>query len=417
MVFHSVNAQVTDEYYLQSVLKYEDHVYKSGIKSVKFHPFGQDQKMPIMELNGIPLVLHFDDLYEDFMNLSYTVVHCNADWTPSNLLPSEYMSSYQEFYFEDYEYSLNTLIAYTNYSLQIPNQNLKLTKSGNYLLKVYANDDKEDLVITRRFMVYENKIAVAGEVKRASYVELNKTHQEVDFIINHSNYFLQDPYSDLKVAVLQNQRWDNAITNLKPRFIQNTILNYNYEQGNTFEGLNEFRFFDIKNLFSLTLNVAKIDRDSIFKVYLREMDARSLDRYVTYDDINGQFRIRRLDATNSNSEADYALVDFLLNMEIPLTASDVYVYGRFTDWKLLPEYKMKYDTIRKAYRLKTYLKQGYYNYVFAIKDDNAEHIDISHVEGSYWETENDYQIFVYNRQLGERYDRLIGYTEFNSFGL
>lgn len=404
-----------DEYYNQGDLLYEDHIYKAGIRTVKFHPLGQPMAMPIVPLQrGAQLELSFDDLYADYMNMSYTIVHCNADWTPSNLLKQEYIPRIQEGYLQKYAYSINALIPYTNYKLTLPNEDMTITKSGNYLLLVYVSGDENDLVLTRRFMVYEDKVSVGGEVKRASRVDLMNEYQEVDFFISHPNYQFQDPFVDLKVTLMQNQRWDNAITDLKPQFMQNTSLLYQYDLENTFQGNSEFRFFDLKTTQSLGMNVRKIDRDSAFTAYLKQDNPRAISRYTVYDDINGQYIIRRLDATDSDTESDYIYVDFYLAQPDPYRESDVYLFGKMTDWKLLPEYKMKYNYDRKAYQSRILLKQGSYNYAYAMLDSRSRSADLSTIDGTHWETENSYQILVYNRQVGERYDRLIGFGELSS---
>lgn len=408
---------VLDEYYKQKEMQYEDHVYKAGIQTVRLHPIEDELAMPIIRLNGGTLRLSFDDLYADFMNLSYTIIHCNADWTPSGLLTQEYIANLQDDYIQNYEYSLNTLFSYTHYNLNIPNGNMRLLKSGNYLLKVYANNDPKDLVLTKRFMVYEDIVNAGGQVFRPTIVDYNETGQEVRFTISHPNYEIPNPFTDLKVHLMQNQRWDNAITDLKPQFLQNNQLIYNYNRESTFAGGNEWRFFDIKNMRTLTLNMRRVDIDSVFTVYLKDDASRAIERYSTYPDINGQFVVRRLDATNSDSEADYVYVDFQLRYPQPLAEGDVYVFGKHTDWKLLPEYRLQYDASRKAYHSKLLLKQGYYNFMYAIYNPTKMSADVSTVEGSHWEAENTYQILVYNREIGQRYDRLIGFGELSSADL
>ncbi len=404
-----------DEYYKQGPLVYEDHVYKSGIRTVRLYPIGSEFKMPIIRLNGGErLQLEFDDLFEDYVDYSYRIVHCDANWTPSALMPAQYLSNFQDFILTQFEYSINTLIPYTNYRLTIPNEQVRLTKSGNYLLVIYANGDKEDLVLSRRFMLYEDFISVGGVIERSSVVDNYDTHQEVDFTLSHPNYTIQNPFRDLQVVVMQNQRYDNAIKNLKPRFVQNNQLNYNYDRENNFAGINEFRFFDIKNLLTLTQNVRRINRDSVFTVFMKNDEPKTIERYTVWDDLNGQYVIRRLDATNSNTEADYAYVDFLLQYPIPNEEGDIYLFGKFTDWKLLPEYKLQYDYVRNAYRTKVLLKQGYYNYVYALSKDGSFSADLSLMEGDHWETENDYQILIYNREVGIRYDRLVGFGTLSS---
>ena len=414
--FGTLHAQyVIDEYYQQSQLKYEDHIYKPGIRSPRFHPLVNNLGMPIMRLHSSEqLVLTFDDLYADYMNLSYTFIHCNADWTPSGLMQQEYLSNRQDAYIRNYEYSLNTFFSYTNYALTIPNEQINFKKSGNYVLIVYANDDRNDLVLTRRFMLYEDKVQAGGVVKRATMVEYMNQRQEIDFFISHGSYPIPNPFEDLKVHLMQNQRWDTAITDLKPQFIQNQKFLYNYDRENTFEGNSEYRFFDLKDLRSLSQNVSRIQQDSVYTAFLNEDKSRAIDRYSVFEDINGQYVVRRLDATSSTTEADYVYVDFMLESPAPFESGDVYVFGKLSDWKLLREFKMQYDYTRNAYKARIALKQGYYNFMYATLDKTQTKAELAEIEGTHWETENKYQILVYHREVGLRYDRLVGFAELSS---
>lgn len=419
LLYHTLSGQyVIDEYYQQGELKYEDHIYKAGIHTPRFHPISDELGMPIIKLHSSEqLVLTFDDLYADYMNLSYTFIHCNSDWTPSGLMPQEYLGNRQDAYIQNYEYSLNTFFSYTNYALTIPNEQMNFKKSGNYVLLVYANEDRKDLVLTRRFMIYEDKVQAGGEIKRATLVEYMNQRQEIDFFINHGSYPVPNPFEDLKVHLMQNQRWDNAITNLKPQFIQNQKFLYNYDRENTFEGNSEYRFFDLKNLRTLTQNVRRVQQDSVFTAYLKTDKSRAIERYAVIPDINGQFVVRRLDATSSATEADYVYVDFLLEYPAPLESGDVYIFGKLSDWKLLREFKMQYDYTRNAYKARIPLKQGYYNFMYATFDQKQGKAELATIEGSHWETENTYQILVYHREVGQRYDRLVGFAELSSADL
>lgn len=407
-----------DNYYYYGSLKYEDHVYQPGIRTVQLHPAGQDLELPIIALNsGESLELSFDDLYEEFVNYTYTVYHCNADWSPSDLLRNDYLASFSEDYIQEFEYSANTLVPYTHYRLIFPNANLRLTKSGNYLLVVYRDDNPDNVVLSKRFMVYEDLVNVAAEVKRATKVQKINSHQEIDFTIFHSRHPIPNPYRDLQVVLMQNQRWDHSLRDLKPQFVQNEALVYQYDDENTFEGLNEFRFFDTKTLLALTQNVRRIDRDSLFRVYLKTDQERAIENYSVLFDINGMYRIRRQDMPNSAVNADYAVVDFILEDPSGSASKERWVFGRLSDWKLRDEFKMTWDENRNSYRLKVLLKQGYYNFLYAGYDVVEDAIDISSIEGSHWQTENHYQILVYNRDLGTRYDRLIGFGRFSSEAL
>lgn len=416
LLFSSLSsfAQNSDPYYNGGPLQYDDFIYQAGIRSVRLVPRGNDLAMPAIALNsGQFLELSFDDLYEEFTNLSYAIYHCNADWTPSDLMRNDYLGNFSDDYIQNFEYSINAFIPYTHYRLEIPNAQVNLKISGNYLVVVYRDNNPEDLVLSKRFMVYEEVVQVGGRIKRPTRVEKIDTHQELDFTISHGSYPIPNPFTDLKVSILQNQRWDVAITNLKPLFIQNGQLIYQYDNENTFEACSEWRNFDTKNLLSLSQNVRQIRQDTFFRVYLKTDQTRSIEKYSTLFDINGQFRVRRLDAGNSDSEADYSVVDFYLDypnkLDIP-----VYIFGEFTDWKMLPEYEMFWDETRRAYRAQILLKQGFYNYAYAVPNYAGAYADLGFFEGNHWQTENDYQVFVYHREVGSRYDRLVGFATFSS---
>lgn len=395
--------------YLPEQLFLENRTYNSNIQTVQLYPRGEDMAFPIVKLNsGMTLELHFDDLSGDFQNFAYTFIHCDAYWRPSDLMKQEYLRGFELNYISQFALSINTRVPYIHYTLNFPNSDVSFTKSGNYLLVVYQNDDPEDLVLSRRFMVSEEMVGVEMDVHRGSRVDTRDTHHEVDFIIHKNSYEIQNPFTDLAVIVLQNQRWDNAIAGLTPQFINGTQLVYNYEDENVFTGGNEFRFFDTKDLYNALQRVARIStRDSIFQVYITNDFDRSYTRYSTYFDINGHRRIRNQRGEDPLIESDYAEVHFHLNYNEDLTHGDLYLFGALSDWQFLPSHKMQRD--ERGYSATLLLKQGYYNYTYLFLRDGTYNGETALIEGNYFETENDYYVLVYNRELGQRYDRLIGY--------
>jgi hypothetical protein len=405
------------DYYDAKQLQYQNDVYLPFIKSIRLFPMGNPQAQPVVKLGAKPLQLFFDDLTAVFHNYSYTIVHCNADWTPSDLLKAEYIDGFQEYFIAQHDFAFNTFVPYVSYRLTIPNQHMRITKSGNYLLIVYEDNNPEHLVLTRRFMVYEEFVNIGVDAKRATMASLMDTHQEINFTINHSGYTIPDPVQDLKVSVLQNGRWDNAIMNLKPQFIGNNQLVYNYDEENTFPGGNEFRFFDTKSFQTLTMNVRNTKQDSVWIVYLVPMMRRNHQRYSVQPDINGQYVIRRSFSQNQEIEADYCWVDFFLATDEVFQSGGVYVFGGLSDWQIRPEFQLKYSYKLKGYQGKILLKQGYYDFKFVLAADGSRVADETAIEGNYWEAENDYQILVYNREIGIRYDRLIGFAQINYQGM
>ncbi|MFA6923042.1 MAG: DUF5103 domain-containing protein [Bacteroidales bacterium] len=406
----------TTEYYKKDYFHYDDYVYKSNIRTVLLNQETWEFSPPIIELNGTEkLKLSFDDLDGDLKNYSYTVIHCNANWQPSNMQALEYIDGFTEDNIRNYSYSVNTIQKYTHYSFTFPNENLMLTKSGNYLLKVYLENDKENTIITRRFMLVEPLVTVEVNVKRATSIEYRDSRHEVDFVIKTGSYLINNPLTDLNIVITQNDRWDNAIRNLKPLFIRGNELIYDYEKGNTFIAGNEFRQVDIRSLVYQSVNIRKITYDSLGnQVYLLCDVKRSGKTHLSFNDIDGKFSIINQDRGNSEVEADYTYVHFCLQYNPLELQGNVYLFGGLTSWKFSKESQMKYNPKRNLYEATLYLKQGYYNYIYVLLKNNNKTADESYIEGSYYETENQYCIYVYYRQPGTLYDKLIAYKKINS---
>ena len=409
----------TDEDYVNdNVLKYDDYNYKTNIKTVQCYEATWEYAAPIIDLNTTEQIkLSFDDLDSDKKQYSLTFVHCNADWTPSDLMISEYLSGYFDLNIINFEYSVNTLQKYTHYTVLFPQQNITFTKSGNYLMYVYLNGDKKDLVLSRRFLVYDNKITLATTFRQPIGGEDQYNKQHIDFSIYNSGYNLTNPYTDLKVIITQNNRWDNAVTNIKPTFMDGNSFTYSLDDASTFNGGNEFRYFDIRSLRFVTERVKENFKDENSKNHsiLYPEDIRATKPYTFYNDINGSFLIKNTNAIgNADLEADYVYVEFFLPYLNPEPNGNFYIMGKLTDWRMNKLSKLTYNPKRFGYETQLYLKQGYYNYIYVLSNDNNKSGDETITEGSHWDTENNYSIFVYHRKIGTYYDQLIGYRKLNS---
>jgi len=409
---------VAADYFTYNYLRAEDYVYKPSIKTVLFYREGFVLTSPIINLNqGEKLVLKFDDLDGGLKRMRYTFIHCDAYWTPSDLMPNEYLRGFYEDDITDVKYSYNTLQKYTHYSLTIPTDVMQPVLPGNYLLKVYMEDDPENIVLTRRFMIVDAKVGINAIVNKPTVVEYRNYKQEVDFSIDKTGYSVNNPYQDLKVIVQQNGRWDNAIRNLKPLYIKGDILDYNYEEENVFSGGNVFRYFDIKSTNAYTEYIAHQVKDSIgYEVFLKEEQRKTFKVFVSQKDIKGRQFIKSDDnITDSDIESEYMYVHFFLKYEAPLLDGGVYIMGGLTDWSYSKEAKMDYNYEWKGYTATLYLKQGYYNYQYVFLENGKQVGDETLIEGSHYETDNEYTIYVYSRELGENYDVLVGVKQFNTF--
>lgn len=392
-----------------------NQVLDPDIKTVILNRLDAEMSPPVINLNsGEQLLLSFDDLNGGYVSYQYTFIHCNSDWTPTDLWQNEYLNGYTDDYIRDYRSSFNTLVPYTNYTLRFPNNQINFNISGNYIIKVYPEGNPDNPVIIQRFLIVEKSVNIKGTVRQATDINKRFTHQEPAFTIQHPNYTINEPYNLLKVVVLQNFRWDNARFNIKPYMLREGEIDYNYTDGTImFEGLNEFRFFDIKSLRYNSERIHAIEiRSDNYIVDLLHDKVRAFKPYITEKDINGKFLIKTDDGRSAFDEGEYALINFFLPYEVPFPASTVFIVGGFNDWRtgsvVLPEDgRAKYNYARQGYEARLLLKQGYYNYMYALVDDKSGSIDVAAIEGNHSETHNEYTILVYNREQGSRYDRLI----------
>lgn len=397
-------------------LHFSNQIFRDNIKTVQFHRAGWDLSPPLMELNSNEqLLLSFDDLEADGKEYTFTIVHCNHDWTPSDLEPYEYIDGYEEDYIYQFRYSVNTIVPYTHYELLFPTPDLKPEISGNFMLKVYL-DREDSLYFTRRFMVLEQKVDVQATVRQATRIDDKKFRQEVDFEILASGYSIPNPYRNLSIVIQQNGRWDNARFDIQPKMVVGDKLNYDYDGELVFDGGNEFRSIDIKSLTYNTENVDKINYDRTgYHVFLRPDKRRTFQVYKTENDINGQFKIKTEDQVDTETRSEYVQVHFFLPYDVPLMDADIYIQGALTGWTLNEHAKMNYDLSKRGFIHTLLLKQGYYNYQYVALQHGQQKGDVAFIEGNHWETKNEYTVLVYHREQGDFYDRLVGVTHVNSF--
>lgn len=398
-------------------LRYEDHIYKDYIKSVQLHQIGWKFSPALIALHsGDRLQLDFDDLAGDYIQYSYTLVHCDANWQPSDLTPFDYLGGFSEDLITNYSYSFNTFQSYTHYRLVIPNANMQMLVSGNYLLKVYKDNNPDSLIITRRIMVYENQVMVHGQERRG-IGDGAMTKQEIVFTINTSRANVVNASQSLYVVISQNGRWDNAIYGLQPQYIEDTGLIYDMDEGNVFNGGNEFRSFDMTSLRYLTDHEDEfVKNPNADEINLKRDEPRAGADYFTFADLDGQYLIYDKDDDSTPINSQYVYVNFYLAMDSEITTGNLYIFGALTDWQCLPDFEMHYNQQRNGYTGTAYLKQGYYEYEYAYLPKGSKVASLSYIEGSHFETTNTYYIYVYYRPLGVFYDKLIGFTTVHAPG-
>lgn len=404
------------DYFEPKKIIYDNHIYEPYIRTVQLYPTLSSGKNaqatlnpPVVNLqDSQPLLLEFDCLNPEFQSFRVKVFHCNADWKPSVLNEIEYLPEYNDFPINDYRNSFATKIPYTHFSIELP----KVKLAGNYIVMVYKNRNEEDIMLTRRFMVYQNRVNVGGRVSFANNVQKRLTHQQVNFGINFSSYEIIDPKQDLKVIIRQNFRDDKVTKPLIPFMVDsyNKKLDYQFYDGeNQFEGGSEFRMFDGRSTQQKLVNISKIiqgERESVIELYPEKTQNHLA--YISVNDFNGMYVIDNYETNKGETESDYVRVSFMLKSD-SLENKKVYVNGAFNDWQLDERNLMHYVPESQSYEIYLQLKQGIYNYNYITIDNQGNKSEVD-FEGTHSQTENIYEVLVYHRPIGSRADALVGYS-------
>jgi hypothetical protein len=392
-------------------LRTENYVYESGIRTVQLFKGDNELSYPIYEIhNPVPLTLSFDELGNQTSRFFVTFKPCDAHWNPADLFVTEYLEGIDYEAIMDIQPSAGTRVDYVNYRHRFPHPGTRFKLSGNYLLVVYRDHDPDKLVLTRRFVVTENILAVEPDLGFTPDVSQRFSVQSVNFYLHPGRFFLPDPVRDLKVTILQNFRWEKARTQLTPLYIRPDRLEYRFDASNDFRGGNEFRMFDLRTVMRRTGQMQHVDfYDTVTRVWLKRDKPRARAGYYTEPDFNGNFVVGVREWPNARFQADY--VDVMFVLQQPPVPQDVYVYGALTDWRLDPQFRMEYHD--GHYIAKLRLKQGVYNYLYVLSDGKT--IDEEYIEGSYNETENYYTILVYYAGPTDRNHRLLAVKHVNFY--
>ena len=383
------------------------------IKTINFKGNTAESQLPVLKL-GEYLKLEFDALNGDEEDYYYVIEHYNYDWTPSVLSKNEYLEGFDNQRIRTYENSFNTLQIYSNYQLTIPNERTrKLKVSGNYMLKVY--DDYDELAFSRKFMVYEEIANVGVAIKRSRDVREIQTKQTVDIKIS-SNHQFNNPKQTIKTVIVQNNNLNTAISGIKPMYMLGNELIYKYNTETSFWAGNEYFWFENKDVRAANTGIQFIDLKDLYHNYLYTNLVRHDKPYTYNPDINGNYLVIALDAESSSIEADYVWMFFSLQLDKLSDDKELHVYGNFNNYTIDESTKMAFNAERGVYKNAMLLKQGFYNYKFVVVDKNGN-IEEGAISGNFWQAENNYKVLVYYRDLGARYDKIIGLGEANSVNI
>ena len=360
--------------------------------------------------NDDHITVSFDELKDDRSYLRYTLVHCDADWKPSGLVDSEFVDGFNYADIEDYEFSSGTLSQFVHYQFTLPNEQMQPLISGNYLVRVYREEDPDDVVLQARFMVCENEVKVPIEVTSRTDIDYNDRHQQLSIKVDTRNYRVQNMYNDLKLRITQNQRPDTEVALSAPMMVNGNVAVFDHMKQLVFTAGNEYRRIETVATNYLTMGVEAVEYfHPLYHVTLRTDLPRADEPYLYDQTQHGRYFIRNAEADNSATCADYMVTHFILNTAGPVQGGKIYLNGEFTHNLFSPTTLMKYDAATGCYTCDLLLKQGAYNYQYLFVPDGSTAGLTARIEGDKYQTVNEYLVRVYHRRQGERYDRFIGY--------
>jgi hypothetical protein len=393
-----------------------DSVYYNSIHTVQLYKNGMELSYPVIVYNSDEkLKLSFDDFNKETKNYCYTIIHCNSNWEPSDLSFQEYAEGFAQNQITDMDYSTNTIVKYIHYTLVFPNEYIKPILSGNYILKIFDDFDENKVVFTKRFFITENLALINFDVTRPDIPKYMKKFQQFNLKVTPNVRDYLDLKTEIKTVIIQNFQPVGIKINPPSILTANKTLVYDMLDSDIFQGLNEFRNFDIKSIRYQSIRIKSIEnKGPYYEIELYPDEWRQRIQYFSDIDINGNYFVENNLGVRKDIDADYVMVHFTLLTKEPSIDGDFFVYGVMTDWECNSRSKMTYNLERQCYEARCFIKQGYYNYQYAYKPYISGEVDLAYVEGTHYETENDYYVFVYYKSLRSRYERLIGYKVANS---
>ena len=391
--------------------KYSTQIFDENIKTLQILPNGESLMLPVLELGSADeIVISFDELSYEASNFYYKIVHCDAYWNESDLASMEYLDGFDGGMIDMYDYSVNTTVNYIHYILQLPNNDVQLKLSGNYVVLIARDGDFENgVVATACFSLVEPMVDINVEMNGRTMKELNGCYQAVALDVMVEGVESRDKMQDFIVVVRQNNRLDNEAYLTRPTYVNGGRLRYENREELIFEGGNQYRSIDFSSRYTYGGGIDHIEFDRDMYHVVLEADASRANNKEAYAmDAHGGYVINLQKNSYPDTEADYMWVHFYYPAEVPYLEGRMYIVGDLTQNLVDNRSEMIYDLSEKCYVRSLLLKQGGYNYVYALKAKNREELSVIQTEGSFWESRNRYDVMVYFRPFGARYDRLVG---------
>ena len=354
-----------------------------------------------------PLHISFDEMSHDVHFYTYAVQMLHSD-----LLSGEYLRGFTTQDIVNYEHSINTSREYTHYWFDFPNDDMALTKSGQYRLTIYEDGNPDNKVAEVDFCVVEPLVKIDASVRAHTDIEFNGRYQQVDIDVALDPAINAQP-TEFRVVVTQNNRLDNAVTLTQPTFVEPRRLRYINNKALIFEGGNEYHHFDAFSCFYAGHGIDRVFHENNDYQVVLFADEIQQGTYIHEFDSDGRYIVNAERTNDPDTEAEYMWVHWTLPAANPFFDGALYVGGDLFGNEMNLRNRLQYDNDAKCYWLTALVKQGGYDYQYWFVPKQKT-TTTQRVDGSYWQTENEYAVYVWWRPFGARYDRLVGVSIFPS---
>lgn len=371
---------------------------------------------PIITQNEV-VTIEFDVTTVHPPNLQIIFKHVSKEWrvdensfvNPPEKLRTDYLA---------YTVAPQGVYQYTfRYKNSFPNQrnNVKFTFSGKYIFSIIDREANDEVLATGKFIVVEETVpstmTIENKYDPNAVSPMNQVNVITVSIQAPQEFRANDPvgiyHADIKmVEIIKNWILDRPhrididdrnpdtfvedfLTPQKKFWIRNVPLG------------NEYRRLDLSNTTMYPNRQLAILKDG-----------PDVSRYQWQGkpDANGASKLKPFVGANS----DYLEVEMRLRLPQKLE-KNIYVTGGFTNWELLPEYAMEFDTVTQLYKFRFWVRRGVYDYqyVLGVEDENGKIIedDWFALEGNDWRTINRLVALVfYNDRRFGGFDRIVGFV-------
>lgn len=393
--------------------------YASGpeIKSLRIYSSGDQIDFPVIDYSDpekSSITIEFD-VQSDYMpNYNIIFKFCDADWNPYNneFLSNRIYNVETILWMEQLPYNIKG--ARYHYNGSFPNKNVTFPFSGKWKFYIVDSQNRNLIYASGKFFVVipqvKMNVQVLKEGLRGEADELAFSGRTISI---RTNFILPDSLFSAyvkRVEIIANRKFNYPMIIDKTSYTVDRFFEWNAADKFSFIARNikpgnEYRTTDIRdigkyNISPVYASFGEIELSNLYTKGKRDFNGAS---YLL------DFR---------NDRAEYLKVTFRIRPPEEIKTS-VFLVGSFTDWKVLPGYEMFDDN--GMMNLSVELKRGVHEYQYVtgkIVNGKVENINWEILEGNFYETENEYNIFLFYGSVEKGgYDKIIGYKKIKTGAL